>query len=340
MNSIWQHKLESLGYHLDGQGVAHRTADNPSSGVVPLSHQRIIRIQGPDSSRFLQGQLSCDLSEVARLGSRLGAHCNIKGHMISLFRVMQQAADCFWLRTHTGLFDKALATLNKYIIFSKAEASAAEELVGIGLFGPEAERLAGTLVAHPPTEVDALVAEGNRVLVRLPGERFECWLPVEEACALLDRCADQAADGDRWLLEEIRAGVADLRPETSEAFIPQMTNLQVHEGVSFTKGCYTGQEVVTRLQHRGILKKPMYRAAVTSAERPQPGQALSTAEKDAVGQVVIAAPVAEGHYELLAVINRESAEQQPILLGDRSGPRLELLTLPYQLDPRLFERKH
>lgn len=341
MNTTWQQKLKSLGYSLDEQGQAQLAAPGSEAGIVPLSHQRIIRIQGPDTEKFLQGQLSCDIADVDRIGSRLGAHCNIKGHMISLFRVMKRDPETFWLRTDAGLLDKALATIRKYILFSKADADPADELVGIGLFGAHAVELAGRIVAEPPTDTDAVVNEGNRLLVRVPGNRFECWLPADDAVTLIDTLLTGAgaAGADSWLLEEIRAGIPDLRPGTSESFIPQMTNLQVYAGVSFAKGCYTGQEVVTRLQHRGILKKPMYRAAVTTDSRPQPGQMLHTAEKENVGEVVVAAPADNGRYELLAVISKEQAENHPILLGERDGPQLELLELPYQLDPRLFESK-
>ncbi len=341
MNTTWQQKLESLGYSLDEQGQAQLAAPGSEAGIVPLSHQRIIRISGPDSEKFLQGQLSCNLSDVSRLGSRLGAHCNIKGHMISLFRVMKQGPDSFWLRTSGELTDKALATLKKYIIFSKAEATLDEELVGLGLSGPGAAELAAQLVSPVPTETDAVSRNGDRLLVKVPGERYECWLPARDASTLLDTLLQQAklAATDAWLLQEIRAGIADLRAATSEAFIPQMTNLQVYAGVSFAKGCYTGQEVVTRLQHRGILKKPMYRAAVTTDSRPQPGQMLHTAEKENVGEVVVAAPADNGRYELLAVISKEQAESGTIHLETQQGPTLALLDLPYTLDPRLFESK-
>jgi hypothetical protein len=118
-----------------------------------------------------------------------------------------------------------------------------------------------------------------------------------------------------------------------------MTNLQALRGVSFTKGCYTGQEIVTRLQHRGQLKRPMYRATVSSDSRPLPGTALHSADKDNIGKVVLAAPAAEGQFELLAVIVKDLAESTPILLGSQSGPALQLLDLPYQLDPELFQSK-
>ncbi|MBV1790493.1 folate-binding protein [Marinobacterium sp. D7] len=343
MNTHWHDSLAALGYTLDEQGNATtgNSTSQDSTCLVPLTRQRIIRITGPEAQKFLQGQLSCNLAEVERIGSRLGSHCNIKGHMISLFRVMKQTPESFWLRSNSGNADKALATIKKYILFSKAEAQLSDDLVGIGLFGPNATELGAQIIATIPAENDGVSVEGEKLLVRVPGNRFECWLPAADAAELIKQLSQQAmlAGTDDWLLQEIRAGLPELNSDTSEAFIPQMTNLQVFDGVSFTKGCYTGQEVVTRLQHRGILKKPMYRASVTSTERPQPGQALHTAEKEDVGQVVIAAPTGAGQYELLAVINKEQAEHSDIRLGSAEGPVLELLELPYELDPRLFESK-
>ncbi|KEA64839.1 Folate-dependent protein for Fe/S cluster synthesis/repair in oxidative stress [Marinobacterium lacunae] len=343
MNTIWNDTLKTLGYTLDEQGNA--TIGAPESGeqnhAVPLTLHSIIRISGPDTQKFLQGQLSCNIAEVDRIGSRLGSHCNIKGHMISLFRVMKQSSDTFLLRTDASNADKALATIKKYILFSKAEAQLTDELVGIGVFGPDASDIVGTLFSAVPQETDGASCEDDRVLVRVPGDRFEIWLPLNQAPDLLEKLAQQAslAGTDDWLLQEIRAGLPELYSDTSEAFIPQMTNMQAFEGVSFTKGCYTGQEVVTRLQHRGILKKPMYRACVTSTERPQPGQTLHSAEKENIGQVVIAAPTDTGEYELLAVITKDQAESSDIHLGTLDGPVLRLLDLPYTLDPRLFESK-
>lgn len=344
MNTAWQEKLQTLGYTLDEQGVA--TAPTPLTGeesaLVPLTHQRIISINGPETEKFLQGQLSCDIAEVDRIGSRLGAHCNIKGHMISLFRVIKQSLETFHLRTDAGNADKALATIKKYILFSKADAALNDSLVGIGLFGKDAATLAAKVIATLPEAADGVSVDNDRLIIRVQGEdRFECWLPAEQAVELIDSLKGNAtlASTDDWLLQEIRAGVPDLRAETSEAFIPQMTNLQALEGVSFSKGCYTGQEVVTRLQHRGILKKPMYRATATSNERPLPGQALSSAAKENIGQVVIAAPSGADSYELLAVITKDQAENSTIHLDSAEGPALTLMELPYTLDPRLFESK-
>ena len=87
--------------------------------------------------------------------------------------------------------------------------------------------------------------------------------------------ARPAADPrNAWTLADIRAGLPTVFENTVEAFVPQMANLQLVGGVSFTKGCYTGQEIVARMQYLGKLKRRMYLAHVDSAEAPTAGDPL------------------------------------------------------------------
>jgi folate-binding protein YgfZ len=341
--SEWLDKISALGATLNDSGDRILRVDDRDSEtrLTPLVHQGLFSVLGPDAEKFLQGQLSCDLKEVSALGSRLGAHCNIKGHMHSLLRVLR-VQDGFWLRGQRDLLPGTQALLKKYMVFSKAQSQdLSDAVVGLGCSGPGAAVLVEKVLGQVPSEVDGVYASDGMLAVRVPGKRFEIWLPGDQALILLPELIEFAPLGttDRWELDEIRAAVPDLRRETVEAFIPQMTNLQALRGVSFTKGCYTGQEIVTRLQHRGQLKRPMYRATVSSDSRPLPGTALHSADKDNIGKVVLAAPAAEGQFELLAVIVKDLAESTPILLGSQSGPALQLLDLPYQLDPELFQSK-
>ncbi|WP_020683746.1 YgfZ/GcvT domain-containing protein [Marinobacterium rhizophilum] len=341
--SEWLDKISALGATLNDSGdrILHVADRESDTRLTPLVHQGVFSVLGPDAEKFLQGQLSCDLRDVRTVGSRLGAHCNIKGHMASLLRVMR-VQDGFWLRGQRDLLPDAQALLKKYMLFSKAQsADLSDEVVGLGCSGPGAAVLVEKVLGQVPSEVDGVYASEGILAVRVPGKRFEIWLPKDQALTLLPELIEFAPLGttDGWELEEIRAAIPDLRNETVEGFIPQMTNLQALHGVSFTKGCYTGQEIITRLQHRGQLKRPMYRATVSSDSRPAPGTALYSADKDNVGKVVLAAPADDGQFELLAVIVKDLAESTPILLGSQHGPALSLQDLPYELDPELFQSK-
>lgn len=337
--STWTDYLKTLGAELNDQQTEISVENGESGCIAPLLHQRLLTITGPDTDKFLQGQLSCDLNQARTQGSLMASHCNVKGHMISLFRLIAIENGAH-LRLHHELLETAQAALAKYIIFSKAEISRSEDMVGLGLLGSKAAELGRLATSEVPSEDNGVVINGNRLLIRVPGDRFELWLPEAEALELMPQLLEHAAltDSNSWLLSEVHAAIPDLRGSTSEAFIPQMTNLQALEGVSFTKGCYTGQEIVTRLQHRGQLKRPMYRLKATGTELPQAGDAIHSDAKENVGQVVFAARNGDA-IELLAVVVKDQADNQTLHLASQSGPVAELLELPYELDPKMFEPK-
>lgn len=345
MHSIWHTLALPDQLSIEEAGIVGPFSDPTSDALfTPLLHQQVIRVEGKDAFSFLQGQLSCDLRDISTEMTRLGAHCNIKGHMLSLFRVIQADETIFWLRGSRDLSEKALAQLKKYIIFSKATADIADDLVGLGVQGKAATTQLGKLVSLPEASIPKQPGQSVRlkqsILVCVGEQRYELWTDVAALEPLLAKLQQAAAvmPLQQWLLSDIQAGIPDLRQETSEAFIPQMANLQEFEGISFRKGCYTGQEIITRLQHRGQLKRPMYRARVQSKNLPLPGTPLHCEDKDGIGQVVLAAETGlTGEFELLAVILKARAETDTVMLPDQSP--LQLLELPYSLDARLFESK-
>ncbi len=112
-----------------------------------------------------------------------------------------------------------------------------------------------------------------------------------------------------------------------------MINLQAVGGVSFKKGCYTGQEIVARMQYLGRLKRRLYRLALDADEVPAPSTGLfSPVHSTSVGEVVLAARTPENSVELLAVLQDDAVADGRISLGSAEGAPLVLLNLPYTLD--------
>ena len=331
MHALWHQWLQQPGIELTADQISSAPAHDLPTSVIPLTDACILSVSGPDAHKFLQGQLSCDLAEVDRRGSLPGAHCNIKGHMHSLYQVIHAAEARYWLRTRSAMATDALTLLKKYIIFSKAEAVQETDLLGVGLVGTEAAALA--------EQIQTRIS--GSALARHSDTLIECWFPADQLEQVMQLATATAglANSNTWELAAVNAAIPDLFPATREAFIPQMTNLQVFDGVSFTKGCYTGQEIVTRLQHRGQLKRPMYLAEVDTQQPPAAGMNLASADKESVGQLVRVAKCGEQRYRVLAVIIKDQAEQQSIHLENTNGPALALKELPYVLDPRLFESK-
>ncbi|AZD14373.1 folate-binding protein YgfZ [Pseudomonas chlororaphis] len=303
-----------------------------SAFFCSLSHEGVLAVRGPDASKFLQGQLTCNLNYLSDSQSSLGARCTQKGRMQSSFRILLEGDGCL-LAMATELLEPQLADLKKYAVFSKAKLSDESALWARFGLGNADTLLAGLGLELPP-EDGAVARNDGLIAIRVSADRTELWAPADQAEVLREKLAAQLPEGDlnQWLLGQIRAGIGQVMPATRELFIPQMLNLQAIGGVSFKKGCYTGQEIVARMQYLGKLKRRLYRLALNAEELPAPGIPLfSPTHGSSIGEVVIAAR-AEQNIELLAVLQAEAAEDGNLHLGALEGPGLHLLDLPYQLD--------
>ncbi|MVW88128.1 folate-binding protein [Pseudomonas sp. PB101] len=303
-----------------------------SAFFCTLSHEGVLAVRGADASKFLQGQLTCNLNYLSDSRASLGARCTQKGRMQSSFRILLEG-DGVLLAMATELLEPQLADLKKYAVFSKSkltDESAAWVRFGVDHGDAALARLALDL----PAETDSVVRNDGLIAIRVSPQRAELWVATAQADAVKGKLAAVLSEGDlnQWLLGQVRAGIGQVMAGTRELFIPQMLNLQAIGGVSFKKGCYTGQEIVARMQYLGKLKRRLYRLQLAADELPEPGTALfSPTHGSAIGEVVLAARTGQ-EIELLAVLQAEAAEGGDIHLGALEGPSLQLLDLPYELD--------
>lgn len=299
-----------------------------------LSHEGVLAVRGPDACKFLQGQLTCNLNYLDAQHSSLGARCTPKGRMQSSFRILPEG-DGYLLAMDIELIQTQRADLAKYAAFSKSKLY--DETTNWVRFGlSEGDGALVGLGLDLPQTADQMVSAHGLIAVRLADGRAELWSPAAQAETTQLRLAAQLVEApiERWLLRQIRAGIGQVVAATRELFIPQMINLQALGGVSFKKGCYTGQEIVARMQYLGKLKRRLYRLAADSldAETPAAGLDLySPVHGSSVGEVVLATR-AEGDLELLAVLQEDAAADGRIFLGSPDGLPLTVLTLPYKPD--------
>ncbi|EFW81619.1 glycine cleavage T-protein (aminomethyl transferase) [Pseudomonas savastanoi pv. glycinea str. B076] len=300
-----------------------------------LSHEGVLAVRGVDASKFLQGQLTCNLNYLNEDKSSLGSRCTQKGRMQSSFRIVFEGDGCL-LAMASELIEPQLLDLRKYAVFSKSKLTdESAEWVRFGLQDGDSA-LVG-LGLDLAQETDAVVRANELIAIRVSPGRAELWVRAGQADSVKSQLASQLSEGplNDWLLGQIRAGIGQVFGSTREEFIPQMINLQAVGGVSFKKGCYTGQEIVARMQYLGKLKRRLYRLTLSSEEIPEPGTALfSPVHASAVGNVVIAAQSGQ-NVELLAVLQGDAAENGHINLGSPEGAALQMSDLPYILDSKL-----
>ncbi|MBV4459821.1 folate-binding protein YgfZ [Pseudomonas sp. COR58] len=303
-----------------------------SAFFCTLSHEGVLAVRGADAGKFLQGQLTCNINYLSDSQSSLGARCTQKGRMQSSFRILLEG-DGVLMAMAGELLEPQLADLKKYAVFSKSKLTdESAAWVRFGLVDGDAA-LTGLGLALP-AETDSVARHEGLIAVRVSPDRAELWGPADQTDAIKARLSAALPEGDLngWLLGQIRAGIGQVMPSTRELFIPQMLNLQAVGGVSFKKGCYTGQEIVARMQYLGKLKRRLYRVSLEAGELPQPGTPLfAPSHGSAIGEVVLAAR-AEHNIELLAVLQAEAADEGDVHLGTLEGPALQLLDLPYELD--------
>ncbi|MCG5499786.1 YgfZ/GcvT domain-containing protein [Ectothiorhodospira lacustris] len=348
MKPEWKAFLLDAGAEMDNDRVSHfgnpereRSVAVTGDVICDLSHQGLISAHGEEAAAFLQGQFTCDVGEVNAERSRLGAWCTAKGRMVCTFRLFSRA-DALYLRLPREQVEAVLKRLSMYVLRAKLTLEdAGGAFIPIGLSGPHAETLLKDALGKDiPAEVDAGIRHEGITVIRTPGHhpRFELYGDLESMQrlwqALNVHCAPVGAA--QWALMDILAGVPTLYPAAAEAFVPQMTNLQLLGGVSFKKGCYPGQEVVARMQYLGKLKRRMYLIHLPVETLPRPGDTLFDATQPSdqpAGIIVDAQHHPDGGVSALAVMQVASAEAgEPRLEGPDGAPaRMEVL--PYVLDP-------
>lgn len=332
----WQSFLTQQGAQWENEqlvGFAGSQNNHPVK-LTSLENHGILMVSGPEAEKFLQGQCTCDMSRLANNDVLLGAHCNHKGRMLSSFHAFLIAPDTVALRMHKSILDTTLNALKKYSVFSKVELHIEPQYQLLGLWGEQTKAFTDTQMPTPSEDGKGLSGEAG-FIIRHNSDRMEICVRAAAAEPLWQQWAQQCslASPSEWDAACIRAGVGEIRAETIEAFIPQMLNFQKIDGISFNKGCYTGQEVVARMHYRGKLKKHMYRATMSSPHPiPKPGAPVYSLTDGAknIGTVVMAAKGQE-QAEILFVSPNNAQENSNIFLDKDSRVKLSWSSLPYAI---------
>lgn len=352
MNSAWLAFLQTQGAVVEGGRVQHfgdptaeRVAAAGATVLVELSALALIRARGADAQTFLNGQLSNDVRRVDEARSQLAAWCTPKGRALALLRVLRRGED-YYLQLPAPLQETVLKRLRMFVLRAKVALESADaDLIAFGIAGPQAEALLCAHLGEPPAEPDGCITRDDVTVIRISGApaRFMLIAAIAAADRLWQRLRAGARPvaSDRWTWLDVGAGVPQIYPETSEAFVPQMFNLELLGGVDFKKGCYPGQEIVARLQYRGGLKQRMVRAHADAEAAPGMPVYAPDLPGQTVGTVVAAAAAPAGGTDLLAVIHVSSLAGGNLRLYDeRHGALLQRLPLPYSLPLPIAETGH
>ena len=315
-----------------GRADPDLVAARSGSVLALLGHLGVLQFSGEDAESFLQGQLSCDVAAVGLRSGAYGAYCSPKGRMLANFLLWREEAG-FQLALSRDLAPSTRAHISKYVLRAKVKVSdASDTIVLAGAAGPKADQALREVfpdLPKEPNQVSRRPATGT--VIKLKDGRYQLALSPSGASALRQRLANVlvpvGAHAWRWL--DIRNGVPRVTAATQDQLVPQMANFELLGGVSFSKGCYTGQEVVARMQHLGKLRRRMFLANV--AAQAAAGDPLYSEDLgDQVSGIVVDAEASpDGGHDLLAAVQTASREGSTVHLKSIGGPVLRFLPLPY-----------
>lgn len=264
-----------------------------------------IEVRGVQSSEFLQGQFTCDIRNLSSGQAIPGACCDHKGRMVFNGWLGRGGPENFIVFLPANMLQTAVAHLQKYAVFSKVTLRENSSWKALCYYGKAADLngnflIQGHLPCPNPHGFNFYWLIGSQESLNFIQEKLQKNIPLIKESDLRLRLIDLK--------------VVFVQPPTQSLFIPQMIGLEKLGGVSFSKGCYTGQEVVARTQHLGQLKRHLQILQLTAKDAPKIGEPLINSQKEVVGHIASIAECREQTYRLLAVL-QDRALEHPIFHG-------------------------
>jgi folate-binding protein YgfZ len=272
----------------------------------------------------LQGQVSSDTRRLAENVSLLSSYSSPQGRVLALIYLLPHSSGVAAILPRELLLP-TLERMRKFILRAKVQIEDAGESLSVaGVHGEQGLRSAGL---PTPANANGYLEHNGIGVARVNHDGNRFWLiGAASKLAEVPGAAD-AASSDEWRLADIRAGLPQVYAATSEAFVAQMLNLDLLDGISFTKGCYTGQEIIARTQHLGRIKRRLFRLLLPAGNWTV-GQALSLSDgrQGRLTEVIDSG----GRVEALAVLSIDSAGSD-----SSAGPTVAAteLPLPYPHTP-------
>jgi tRNA-modifying protein YgfZ len=314
---------ETLAVELDAQYRQLRE----ECGLLDRSGRGVLLVSGADAAEYLQGQLTNDVEGLEPGDGQYSALLDRKGHMQADMRVLRPGAEEIWVDTEPEALAATRRHLEMYSIGRDVKvADVSEEQAILSLIGPRAVEIAGT-AALPENACEASTIAGVECLAAGTASGIDLIVAAEEAGRLRDALlAAGAVEVSSEAVEILRveSGTPRFGAEMGTATMPAEAGI-VETAVSFTKGCYIGQETVARLHYKGRPNRHLRGLRLSASAAP--GAALRLGEKE-VGQLggSVVSP-AFGPIGL-AILRREAEPGAELAVGE-DGVTAQVVDLPF-----------
>ncbi len=285
-----------------------------------LSHLGVIQITGEGAKKLLQGQLSCDLELITEQQASLGAFCNIKGRAICGF-YLGFFNESYYLITHHSLINKTLTSLKKYAVFfsvTLTDVSDSWHLIGLMEENQEPSFFpAETKSTHMDFFHSSALDNAQGFYIKIPAQNSNSryiFVLLPEASMLQTITILPKDRHSVWEKSDIENRLTLLDEDSTELFIPLELGYEKLQGISFKKGCYTGQEVIARIHYRGQLKShvQIFRTSHTDETPDLTTKDIHTTDHQVVGQVI--SRIKENNETIGLALIRDDAQQKTLFI--------------------------
>ncbi|HUH59940.1 MAG TPA: folate-binding protein [Candidimonas sp.] len=334
-----------------------------SNLVTPLSDLAVIEISGEDAPAFLHGQLTQDIANLPADHARLAGYCTAKGRLLATMVVWlgpQADGPVIYALVKADIADSFIKRLSMFVLRAKVKLRVAD----VNVWGIMTDATSALRPAGGPADLDANQAQSAGWPARLLREAAvlsaqpQAWQVARTATGTWIAAPSADAGRARWWLvskdaqgagqppaadalavwqaADITAGLPWVQAATQDVFIPQTLNLDLIDGVSFSKGCYPGQEVVARSHYRGTVKRRMAAGAILAPRHVGNNGGLAgldvfDAKKPAApcGRIINAAT--DLVVRVLMEVQLADLRDADFRLGGADGPKIECQPLPYAI---------
>ncbi|GAB7218492.1 tRNA-modifying protein YgfZ [Vibrio comitans] len=300
----------------------------PSLAWSSLSDWQAIAVSGADSKSYLQGQVTCDVVQLDAEHSTLGAHCDAKGKMWSLFRLFHHNQG-YALWQHKSGIETALQEIKKYSVFSKVDLELSSQ-ISVGVLGEQADIFIDS-ITESRGDVRSITSGSA---IKIDSQRWLLLIDEDELDNLKQQLQNaEEISADAWDYIDVINGIPRVTQSQQNTHIPQTLNLQALNGISFEKGCYTGQETVARAKYRGTNKKVMRLLQGSASEN-----ATFTFERQVgenwrgAGGAIAQYRNQQGEALALIVLNKDIEFDTQFRLAEDTSNTWSLIELPYDIE--------
>lgn len=315
---------------------ASSSSDLPLT-LISLEDWALVTVAGEDDRKYLQGQITADVFALEPQKHALSAHCDAKGKTWSALRLFHCGETLAYIQ-RASVCEQQVVELKKYAVFSKVSIEQRNDVL-LGVAGRGAREALSALYPTLPDANSSSISVGDATLLYFPtpSERFLVVASQQEADRLYSTLLGKAAlnDSRQWLALDIEAGLPAIDTPTSGEFLPQAVNLQALDAISFTKGCYAGQEMVARAKYRGANKRAMYWLEGKALSQPTVGDDLELQLGEnwrRTGTVLASVKLADGSLRVQAVLNNDLEADAVLRVRDDATSSLVIRNLPYSLE--------